>query len=157
MEVKNKNEAEQLRGMTKVAQLVNSRTCPDLLAVFVYDTKPVHLLSIVDDCIEWRMLKKKMWSISESRKIMMKYLHLDMIDSDNHYMNSVDMANQLYGSYHPDCWMRSRKWWWLFLIWGVGIAGVNEYLIYECFYDEEEKKKKGGIPKWWSHICSSRN
>ena len=152
LEVKNKNEAERLRGTTKAARLVNSTKCPDLLAVSVYDTKPVHLLSTAADCVEWKTLERKVWSTRESRKIMMKYLRLGMIDDYNNNMNSVDMADQLRGSYRPDRWMRNRKWWWSFLIWGIGVAGVNAYLIYESIYDEEAKKKKGYMPKRWSHI-----
>jgi hypothetical protein len=40
-------------------------------------------------------------------------------------MNSTDIADQLRGSYRPDRWMRQRKWWWAFFIWGIGVAGVN--------------------------------
>ena len=63
-----------------MAWLVNWMKCPDLLAVSVYDTKPVHyLLSTAADCVEWRTLQKKVWSTKESQKIMMKYLRLDMM------------------------------------------------------------------------------
>jgi len=78
--VKNKNEGERLRGATKMARLVSLMKCPDLLAASGYDTKPVHyLLSTAADCVEWRTLQKKVWSMKESRKIMMKYLRLDMM------------------------------------------------------------------------------
>ncbi len=78
--MKNKNEGERLRGATKMARLVSLMKCPDLLAASGYDTKPVHyLLSTAADCVEWRTLQKKVWSMKESRKIMMKYLRLDMM------------------------------------------------------------------------------
>ena len=63
-----------------MARRVSLMKCPDLLAASVYDTKPVHyLLSMAADCVEWRTLQKKVWSMKESRKIMMKYLRLDMM------------------------------------------------------------------------------
>ena len=44
-EEKNRDRVEKLRGTTMAARLINSDACPDLLAVSLYDTKPVHLLS----------------------------------------------------------------------------------------------------------------
>jgi hypothetical protein len=52
MEEKNVAQAERLRGTTKAVRMIDSRNCPDLLAASVYDTKPVHLLSMVSDCVE---------------------------------------------------------------------------------------------------------
>ncbi len=43
----NAKKAKALKGMTTAAQLVNCSDCPNLLAVCVYDNKPVHLLSMV--------------------------------------------------------------------------------------------------------------
>jgi hypothetical protein len=34
--------------------------------------------------------------------------------------------------------MRNQKWWWAFFIWGIGVAGVNAYKIYDSMYDEEK-------------------
>ena len=47
--------------------------------------------------------------------------------------------------------MRQRKWWWVFFIWAIGVAGVNAYKIYEVMYDEKEAKKTPGLPPWWTH------
>jgi hypothetical protein len=58
-EEKNVAWAEQLRGTTKVARMVDNRNCPDLLASSVYDTKPVHVLSMALECVEWNVKQKK--------------------------------------------------------------------------------------------------
>jgi len=58
-EEKNVACAEQLRGTTKVARMVDNRNCPDLLASSVYDTKPVHVLSMALECVEWNVKQKK--------------------------------------------------------------------------------------------------
>ena len=55
--------------------------------------------------------------------------------------------------------MRQWKWWWAFFIWGVGVAAVNAFKMYESMY-EEEKEKRGeqrstpgvGMPKKWTHL-----
>ena len=47
--------------------------------------------------------------------------------------------------------MRQRKWWWAFFIWGIGVAGVNAYKIYETIYEEEVAKKTPNLPPKWTH------
>ncbi len=51
-EEKNKDRAEKLRGMTLAAKLHDSDACPDLFAVSVYDTKPVHILLTAAECVK---------------------------------------------------------------------------------------------------------
>ena len=89
--------------------MIDSRNCPDLLAVSVYDTKPVHLLTMVSDCVEWSVKRKKVWSEKEKKKTFVEFLRLNMIDDYNHNMNSVDVADQLRDVYRPDHWMRNRS------------------------------------------------
>jgi hypothetical protein len=150
-EEKNVSRAEQLRGTTKAARLINFDACPNLLAASVYDTKPVHILSSAADCVEWIVKEREVWSELIKKKAMMKYLRLNVIEEYNNHMNSTDIADQLRGNYRPDRWMRQRKWWWAFFIWAIGVAGVNAYRIYEVIYDEEVAKKTPGLPKRWTH------
>jgi len=74
-----------------------------------------------------------------------------MIDEYNNKMNGADIADQLRNQYRPDHWMRNRKWWWAFLIWAIGVAGVNAWKVYGTYYDEE-KKKGTRLPPKWSHV-----
>ena len=46
-------------------------------------------------------------------------------------MNSVDVADQIWNSYKFQHWMRNRKWWWAFFMWGFGVIIVNEFLMYK--------------------------
>jgi hypothetical protein len=101
--------------MTKAAQLHNSDACPDLFAVVVYDTKPVHIFSTAADCVEWIVKKQKVWDTAAQQRAIMNYLCLNVIEDYNHHMNSTDIADQLCGSHRPDQqWLRQRKWWWAF-------------------------------------------
>ena len=36
--------------------------------------------------------------------------------------------------------MSKRKWWWAFFIWGIGVAGINGYKMYDSMYEEEKKE-----------------
>ncbi len=67
-------------------------------------------------------------------------------------MNSTDIADQLWGNYRPDHWMRQRKWWWSFFIWVIGVALVNAYKIYECIWNEEKAKLSPGHPKKMTQV-----
>jgi hypothetical protein len=150
-EEKNKDRAEKLRGTTMAARLSHSTECPDLLAVSTYDTKPVHILSMTAESVEWDVKERKVWSAAIQKKAMLKYLRLNVIEEYNNHMNSTDIADQLRGNYRPDRWMRQRKWWWAFFIWSIGVSGVNAYKIYTVMYDEEVAKKTPGLPKKWTH------
>jgi hypothetical protein len=150
-EEKNKDRAEKLCGTTMAAKLHILDACPDLFAISVYDTKPVHILSTAANCVKWIVKKKKVWSNGLQKKALMKYLWLNVIDDYNNNMNLTDIADQLRSSYRPDRWMRQRKWWWAFFIWAIGVAGVNAYKIYEVLYDEEDAKKTPGLPPQWTH------
>jgi hypothetical protein len=143
--------AESLRGGTLAAWLHNSKECPELFAISVYDTMPVHILSTAAECVEWIVKERQVWSNSVQRKAMMKYLPLNVIEDYNQHMNLMDITGQLHVNYRPDRWMRQRKWWCAFFIWAIGVAGVNTYKIYEVLYDKEGAKRMPGLPPRWTH------
>jgi hypothetical protein len=143
--------AEATRGTTKAARLSGSSKCPDLLAVSLYDTKPVHILSTAAKEVRWIVKQRGVWSAAAQKRAMMNYLRLNVIEDYNMRMNSTDIADQLRGNYRPDLFMRQRKWWWAIFIWAIGVASVNAYRIYCVLWDEENAKKTPGLPKKWSH------
>ena len=51
-ELHNRKEQEKVRGTFIAAELVGDIKCPSLIAVSVYDTKPVHFLSMAVDNIK---------------------------------------------------------------------------------------------------------
>ena len=53
----NVKKADALKGTTTAARLAHSKACPNLLAVCVYDNKPVHLLSMFAESVN--LIKKK--------------------------------------------------------------------------------------------------
>jgi Transposase IS4 len=52
-EEKNKNKQEALRGTVKVSVLKGDPDWPAMVAASVYDTKPVHFLSMMCELIQW--------------------------------------------------------------------------------------------------------
>ena len=86
------------------------------------------------------------------RKVDMKYLRLNLIDVYNNEMNAVDLADQLRNCYRMNHWFRNRKWWWAIMMWAIGVAHTNAYIMYCRMYEEEAAKKKEGLPKKWTHL-----
>ena len=98
----NPRKAEALKGTTTAARLINSQDSPDLLAVCIYDNKPVHLLSMASESVEWIAKTRKVYHRESGQMKKMKYLQLNVIDDYNNHMNNVDIADQLRGHYRPD-------------------------------------------------------
>jgi hypothetical protein len=57
----NAKKAKALMGMTTAVRLINCSDCPDFLVVCVYNNKPVHLLSMVVESVEWQDKKSKVY------------------------------------------------------------------------------------------------
>ena len=57
-ELHNIKDQEKLRGTFIAAEIVGNSKCPSLIAVSVYDTKPVHFLSMAVDNIKWTEKKR---------------------------------------------------------------------------------------------------
>jgi hypothetical protein len=60
-EEKNVKRVESLRGTTKAARMDNNPACPDILAVSVYYTTPVHMLSTVVESVVWTKKTRMVW------------------------------------------------------------------------------------------------
>ena len=134
-EVKKISEQHKCRGRTKAAVLMGDKDMPQLLAVSVYDTKPVHFLSTIEESIEWVPKTRQVWNESKQRKTGLQFLRLNINDSYNQDMNAVDIADQLRGNYRFDHWMRNYKWWWSIFNWGYGVLLVNAYTTYKSVMD----------------------
>jgi hypothetical protein len=125
----NAKKAKALKGIMTVAWLIHLQKFLDLLAVCVYDHKPVHLLPTVAESVKWKWLVKKRKEYDQEGNAMkMKgYLWLNVINNYNQNMNQTNITDQLRGQYRPDHWMHHKKWWWAVFIWEIGVAGVNAF------------------------------
>ena len=103
---------------------------PCLVASSVYDTKPVHYLSMISCRIEWLEVKKKVWNVDTCEYEEIKFLRLNFINNYNFTMGHVDVADQLRGNYRMDRWVRNRNWWWTMMFWGIGTLLTNSYVVY---------------------------
>ena len=134
-EVQNKTEQEKVRGTVLAAKLVGDSKCPSLVAVSVYDTKPVHFLSMKAESIKWEEKSRSVYDRSKGEMAVMKFLRLNINDDYNYGMGGADIADQLRGSYRFDHWLRNYKWWHSIFWWGFQVLMVNAYKCY-CRYHE---------------------
>eukprot|EP00547_Thalassionema_nitzschioides_P014673 CAMPEP_0194238244 /NCGR_PEP_ID=MMETSP0158-20130606/5025_1 /TAXON_ID=33649 /ORGANISM="Thalassionema nitzschioides, Strain L26-B" /LENGTH=863 /DNA_ID=CAMNT_0038972445 /DNA_START=101 /DNA_END=2689 /DNA_ORIENTATION=- len=129
-EAKTRAKQNEVRGTVKAAVLKNDPDCPDLIASSVYDSKPVHYLSMVATDIRWVEVEKTVYNVDTGRSEKLRFLRMNNINTYNHTMGDVDRADQLRGVYRFDTWVRNRKWWWSIVFWALGTMVVNAYIIY---------------------------
>lgn len=127
--------------------------CPSLVACSVYDTKPVHYLSMVSKELKWITKEKGVFNPESGEVEPMKFLRMNTIDNYNTTMGNVDVADQLRTQYRIDRNIRNFKWWWSPMFWGVGVLLTNSYVMYHRVCDEAGVDKKDRL----SHVDFRKN
>ena len=74
--------------------LTRDPKCKDLVVVSLYDTKPVYLLSIIWENIQWTNKEQKLWNNEKGKKVYAPFCRLNLIDEYNMGMGNVDQADQ---------------------------------------------------------------
>ena len=69
------------QGTVKAAILENDPECPNLIAASVYDTKPVHFLSMALESSEWVVKQRAVWNDEKQEKVFFEYLWLNINDN----------------------------------------------------------------------------
>ena len=141
-EEKNRKTVDSVRETVKVAKLEGDPGCPCLIASSVYDTKPVHYLSMISNKVKWIVKERLVYNPQTKCKEIMRFLRLNQIDTYNYGMGSVDIADQLRVFYRPDHWIRNRKWWWSILFWAFGVILTNSYVLYTKMCDDNNVRPK---------------
>ena len=57
-------------------------------------------------------------------------------------MGHVDLSDQLRDTYWMNYWIMNRKWWWSYLLWGLGVQITNAYVIYQTLNFQHGIKKE---------------
>jgi len=129
-QVKNENDIVSVRGTIKAAVLEGDSAIPDLVAMIVYDNKPVHFLSMTCTSIKWIEKTRSVWNQEEKEMVDINFLRVNLIDDYNNKMNAVDISDQLRNNYRMTLWLRHRKWWWSIYMYGMGVLLTNAYKVY---------------------------
>jgi len=63
-----------VRGLTKAAVLEGDKLCPNLVAFSVYNTKPVHFLSMSCTSLKWVERVKLVFDRKTEKRVQMRFL-----------------------------------------------------------------------------------
>ena len=95
-ELQNKADQEKVRGTVLADELVGDSKCPSLIVVSVYDTKPVHFISMKIDSIKWEEKSRPVYDISIGHMSTMKSLRINIYDDYNYGMGGDEIAYQIH-------------------------------------------------------------
>jgi hypothetical protein len=130
-EEKNKDRQLGVRGTVKAAVLLGDAGCPGLVANSVYDTKPVHFLSMICEEIKWIKKHRLVYNCDTGKVESMYFLRLNTNDAYNVDMGHTDVSDQYRGVYRFDAgWLRNTKWWVACFEHAFGVLLVNSYITY---------------------------
>jgi hypothetical protein len=146
-----------VRGYVKAAVLQGDPGCPQLVAMSVYDNKPVHFLSMACNDINWIEKTRKVWSKDSRSVTEISFLRLNQIDNYNGEMNAVDISDQLRNQYRMDHWLRQKKWWWSIWLWGFGTLITNAYRTYTRVMDDACVSKSNRLSHYEFRLSFSTN
>ena len=136
-EGKNKVEVLSKRNTLKAAVLKGDPECKGLLAVSIYDTVPVHMMTTATVMVKWIEKERDVYADTgdgQKANVKMKYHRLNIIDYYNQNMHDVDISDQLRTNYRIDRNMRFRKWWWSIYWWCFQMLISNSYVLYCKYY-----------------------
>ena len=108
---------------------------PSIVAVPVYDTKPINFLLMCCNTIKWVQKTRQVYEPKTQMVRDAHFLRLYVNGSYNYNMNLVDLSDKLWNVYQVDHWMRKYNWWWSILFWGHSLVLVNDYIIYKTLYE----------------------
>jgi hypothetical protein len=98
-EVNTPSAQMQVCRTVKAAVLKGDPECPSLVAASVYDTKPVHFLSMSAKSIQWVEKERNVFNVDKQQMEWIKFLRLNINDDYNNGMGDVDVSDQLQNYY----------------------------------------------------------
>ncbi len=151
-EHKAKKARQEFSGRSFGLKLHDGVTKFGLIAVCVYDSKPVKIFSSSSDGVS---MINKIRKIAEKRDdgtytgnfVDLAYIRLSLIDEYNFYMGGVDLQDRLRWYYRVNgkhMW-RSRKWTWTLYLWVIETRCVNAWIAYKLLVDEDIAEYNGWI------------
>ena len=80
--------------------------------------------------VKWVEVNKYVYNLDSGEVEQLEFLRLGNINKYNKEIGSVDLADQLRGSYCLDKNTRNCKWWWSIMFWSIGVMLTNSYIMY---------------------------
>ena len=110
-EVKQPKDLLAAQGTVKAAVLMGDPECLNLAATSVYNTKPVHFLSMSCGSIKWILKTRDVYCVDTQKFETIQFLRLNINDDYNAGMGHMVVSNQLRNYYQMNHWLQNQKWW----------------------------------------------
>ena len=110
VEVERRKDQLKVHGNVKAAVLEGGPGCTNLVTYSIYDTKPVHYLSIVTLELKWIVKDKVVCNVDTVPTEILKFPRMNNIHHNKSIMVNVDNTDQLIGSCSVDHWFSNRNW-----------------------------------------------
>ena len=92
VEQKSRKDQIKVRGNVKAALLEGDDACPNLVACSIYDTNPVHYLSMVCNKLKWVVMEKPCFNVETGMVETLRFLRMNIIHEYSNTMGGVDLA-----------------------------------------------------------------
>ena len=137
--VTKKDDLLRTRGTVKASVLQGDPSCPSLVALSFYDTKPVYFVSNACKNITWMKKDRQLWHAEKHKKMDAPFYRLNLVNEYNLGMGNVDQADQLRLQYRIHYWLRNRKWWWAIFFWIFELSLTNCFVLYHMFHEAHDR------------------
>ena len=95
LDVTKKEDLAKTRGTLKVSELVGDEQMKGLVAISLYDSKPVYLMTTASEKIVWVKKERKLFDKNLMELVPAPFFRVNVIDDYNHIMGNVDITDQL--------------------------------------------------------------
>ena len=94
-----KEKMIQTIGTVKAGVIEGDDDCPRLICFSVYDTKPVHFLSMATEELKWLTKERDVYDSENHTKVSMEF-HCTIVQEEYNYgMNKIDLGDQVQNYY----------------------------------------------------------
>ena len=119
-------------GTSKEAVMEGYPKCTNLIDASMYDTMPVHCISMVSEEFKWVIKEKQCFNVEMGKVEKLRFLRMNCTKKFNNKMGGVGIDDNPRNYYRIYFGARERKWWWYICFCAVVVILTNAYIIYIC-------------------------
>ena len=101
-----------------------------LIEAIMYDTKPVHYISVFSEELKWFVMEKDCFNIDTVKVYIFIFLRMKYINKYMNVMWGAGISDNLSNYYRIYFGVKNRKWRCYILFWDVDVILNNAYIIY---------------------------
>ena len=83
---------QQAISTVKAGVIEGDPNCSGLVCCSIYDTKPVHFLTMASEEIKWITKERDVYDTKKNTKVSMEFYRTNLQDEYNYDMNKIDLG-----------------------------------------------------------------